>query len=270
MPCHAAWVLWFLGLPDQSLARIQQSLMRARDLSDPTGLAHAHCFASILHQLRREQRIAQEHAEACMVVSREHGLVMYTAMATVMRGWSLSDEQPQEEAVAQMREGLAALQATGTEFVCPHFLALLAEALGKARQHDEGLRILDDALSVIQHNGERYYQAELYRVRGELLLLKSKCLAIAPMRATGRLVIHQDPPVFEQAEACFDASIKIAQYQKAKSWELRAVMSMARLYQDRGKQAQARSLLTRIYNSFTEGFDTVEACEARALLDELT
>ena len=270
MPCFAAWVLWFLGLPDQSLALIQQSLRLARELSEPTGLAHAYCFAAILHQLRREERIAQESAEACMAVSREHGLVMYSAMATVMRGWSLFDEQRQEEAIEQMREGLAALQATGTEFVRPHFLTLLAEALGKARQREEGLRILNEALAVIQDNGERYYQAELYRVKGELLLLQSKCRAVAPMATAGSAVIHQDPPEFEQAEACFTESIKIAQYQKAKSWELRAVMSMARLYQNRGKQAQARSLLTRIYNSFTEGFDTVEVCDARALLDELT
>lgn len=267
MPCFAAWVLWFLGVPDQSLERIQEGLTLARELSEPSGLAHAFCFAAILHQLRREPLMAQEQAEACIAVSREHGLVMYQAMATVMRGWSLFEQQRHEEAIEQMREGLAALQTTGTEFVRPHFLALLAEALGKARQHEEGLRILDETLSVIHGNGERYYQAEVYRLKGELLLLQAK----SRFESTpGRVIVDQDAAVVEQAEDCFSESIKIAQQQKAKSWELRAVMSMARLYQNRGKQTEALNLLRRIYSSFTEGFDTVDLCEAGALLDELT
>ena len=134
MPCLAAWALWFLGRPDQSLDRIQKALALARELSEPHGLAHALFFAAILHQLRREERRAQEHAEAAIAVSSEHGLVMYQAMATITRGWALIEQGRTEEAIEQMRQGLAALQATGTELIRPHFLALLADALGRHGQ----------------------------------------------------------------------------------------------------------------------------------------
>lgn len=261
MPCLAAWVLWFLGQPDQSLERIHEGLTLARAFSEPNGLAHALCFAAVLHQLRREERVAQEYAEAGIAVSREHGLAMYPALATVIRGWSLFEQERQEETIEQMREGLEVLQSTGTEFVRPHFLGLLAEALGKAGQHEEALRILDDALSLTYRNSERYYQAELYRLKGELLLMQSKCQAVPA---------DPDPTIVAKAEGCFNESIKIAQQQQAKSWELRAVMSIARLYQDLGKQDQARSHLTRIHDSFTEGFDTVDLREARVLLAELS
>ncbi|HET6891795.1 MAG TPA: AAA family ATPase, partial [Pyrinomonadaceae bacterium] len=269
MPCLAAWVLWFLGLPDQSLQRIQEGLTLARDLSEPNGLAYAFCFAAILYQLRREEQMTQEHAEAGIAVSREHGLVMFQALATVTRGWSLF-EQRRDEAIEQMREGLEALQATGTEFVRPHFLALLAEALGKARQHEEGLGILEDALSLTRRNGEQYYQAELYRLKGELLLMQSKCRGVSRMATGGRVVVDTNPPVVAQAEGCFNESIKIARQQQAKSWELRAATSLARLYQNQNKREEGRALLTKIYDRFTEGFATVDLREAKALLDELS
>lgn len=269
MPCFAAWTLWFLGLPDQSLKRIQEGLTLARDLSEPQGLAHALFFAGILHQLRREERFAQEHAEACMAISGEHGLVMYHAMATVIRGWSLFEEQRYDEATEQIRKGLEALQATGTEFVRPHFLALLADALAKAGHYDEGLNVLEDALSLIR-NGERYYEAELYRLKGELLVMQSRYLSVSREATGAAVVAHPNLSVVAQAEHCFKESIRIAQQQKAKSWELRTVMSIARLYMYQGNQAEARSLLIQIYDKFTEGFDTVELREARALLDELS
>lgn len=268
MPCLAAWVLWFLGQPDQSLKRIQEGLTLARALSEPNGLAHALCFAAVLHQLRREERMAREHAEAAIAVSREQGLAMYPALATVIRGWSLFEQQQQDGAIEQMREGIEALQATGTEFVRPHFLGLLAEALGKARQHEEALRMLEDALSLTHRNSERYYQAELYRLKGELLLMQSKCRGVSRMATGGRVVV--DPLVVAQAETCFTESIKIAQQQQAKSWELRAVMSLARLYQNQNKREEARALLTQIYDSFTEGLETTDRREAKALLEELS
>jgi predicted ATPase len=250
MPCFAAWALWFLGQPEQALERMREALILARELSEPISLAHALLFAAILHQLRREEHLAREHADAAIAVSNEHGLALYQAMATVMRGWALLSEGRDAEAIEEMREGLAALQATGTELVRPHFLGLLAEALGHARQPEEGLRAVDEALSVIRRGGEGYYEAELYRLKGELLLIQAAPNALA------------------EAEACFHQSIKIAQRQKANSWELRAVMSLSRLYQSESKQEEARTLLARIYSTFTEGFATMDLREAKALLDE--
>ncbi len=268
--CHAAWTLWFLGQPDQSLERMQEALALAHELSEPHGLAHALVFAAILHQLRREVPMAQERAEAAIAVASEHGLMMYQAHALIMRGWALLEQGRPKEAIEQMRRGLAAHQATGAEVTRSHFMALLAEALGKARQHEEGLRILEDAHLLIHRNGERYYQAELYRLKGELLLMQSTGRGVSRAAPAGKAVLEADPPAVAHAEGCFKESIKIAQQQKAKSLELRAVMSLARLYRNRGKQEEAKGLLAQVYDSFTEGFDTVDLREAKALLDELS
>jgi DNA-binding winged helix-turn-helix (wHTH) protein/predicted ATPase len=269
MPCFAAWALWFLGQPDQALGRIGEALTLARELSEPHGLAHALCFAAILHQLRKEERMALEHAEAAIAVSREHGLVLYQAMATVTRAWALTKQGRQEEPIEQMREGIAAQQATGTEVVLPHFLALLGEALDKTGQVEEGLCVVERALAVVHRNGECYYQAELYRLKGELLLRQSAGRGVSQAAVGRKTVAEAEPRAFANAERFFCQSIEIAQRQGAKSLELRAVMSLARLYQKQSKQQQARGLLAQIYDRFTEGFDTVDLREAKTLLDEL-
>jgi DNA-binding winged helix-turn-helix (wHTH) protein/predicted ATPase len=268
MRCFAAWVLWFLGQPDQALDRMQEALIVARELSEPHSLAHALFFAAILHQLRREDGMAYENAQAAIAVSTEHGLVMYQAMATITRGWALIEQQ--EEAVEQMRQGFAAYQATGTELLRPHFLALLAKASGKARKPEEGLRGLEESLEVAHRNGDASYLAELYRIKGELLLMQPTGRGLSQAATGGKAVVEAEPPAVAQAEACFNQSIKIAQHQKAKSWELRAVTSLARLYQNQNKQEEARGLLAQIYDRFTEGFDTADLREAKALLDELS
>jgi predicted ATPase/DNA-binding winged helix-turn-helix (wHTH) protein len=268
MPCFAAWALWFLGRPEQALERIQEGVTLARELSEPLSLAHALLFAAILHQLRREEHLAQEHADAAFAVSSEHGLALYQAMATVMRGWVMLQRGRHEEAIAQMRQGLAALQVTGTELVRPHFLGLLAEASAKNGQAADGLRLLDEALDVAQRGGERYYQAELYRLKGELLLMPASGRDASRATASRKAVAEPDASAVAEAEGCFSQSIKIARQQKAKSWELRAAMSLARLHQSRGKREEALGLLAQIYGGFDEGFGTADLREAKALLDE--
>jgi predicted ATPase len=166
-----------------------------------------------------------------------------------------------------MGEGLTAHRLTGAEVILPHFLALLVEAFAKAGQVEEGLRVLDEALAVIHRNGERYYLAELYRIKGELLLLKATDRRLSRAAVGAPAVLD---PWDAQAEECFHQSIKIARQQKAKSWELRTAMSLARLYQDQNKRAEARGLLERIYRDFTEGFATADLREASALLDQLS
>jgi len=153
--------------------------------------------------------------------------------------------------MAQMRQGIAAWRATGAELQRPYYLALLAEAFGKAGQADEGLSVLTEALAAVHKTEERLYEAELYRLKGELLLSLS-----AENQA--------------EAEACFHKAIDIAQRQSAKSLELRAVMSLSRLLEMQGKTAEARQMLTEIYGWFTEGFDTADLQEAKALLEELS
>ncbi len=247
MPCFAAWSLWFSGFPDQSLQRIEEALTLARELSEPHGMAHATLFASVLYQLRRDTLMAQYYAEAVIDISREHGLALYGAMATIMQAWSASKYGGARAAVDQIREGLAALDATGTFLVRPHFLALLAEALTKLNEIDEALLLLDEAMDLVHSKGERYYQAELYRLKGELLL-------------------KQTTTNEARAEDCFRQSLSIAESQKAKAWQLRTALSLARLYRSQGKVVEARSLLTPIYDSFTEGFETDDLRDAGVLL----
>jgi DNA-binding winged helix-turn-helix (wHTH) protein/predicted ATPase len=268
MPCFAAWSLWFLGQPDRGLGRIQEALTLARKLSEPLSLAHALLFAATLYQLRREELKARKHAEATLAVCSEHGLVMYQAMATIIRGWTLIESGQEEAAVELIREGLAALQATNTELVRPHFLGLLAEALAATHKYEQGLAALDEALDIIDRKGERYYEAELFRLKGELLLAQSRGRSMARSVGEGEPVVDADQVVAEALD-CFNRSIMIARKQQAQSIELRTVMSLARFYQSKGKPEEARALLTRIYSEFNEGFATADLQEAKAMLDEL-
>ena len=208
MPCFAAWACWFLGRADEALERMDEGLALARELSEPQGLAHAELFACLLHQFRGDHRAAQQFAESAIEVSHAHGLVLYGAMADVMKGWTLSEQGYEEDGIELMREGLAALDATATSLVRPQFLGLLAEALAKVDRVDEAFAVLDEATTMVSDTGERYYEAELYRLKGELLLMKDK-------RA--------------DAEGCFKRSLQIAEKQKAKSWQLRTETSLARL-----------------------------------------
>jgi predicted ATPase len=211
MPCFAAWALWFLGRTGEAVKRMDEAVALALELSEPHGLAHAKLFASILHQLRRDPRMVQQYADAVTEVSQSHGLVLYSAMAEIMKGWTLSEEGREQEGIDRMRDGLAALEGTATALVRPHFLGLLAEALAKVDRIDEASAVLDEATTIVDNNGERYYEAELYRLKGELLLKRDKRV---------------------EAENCFKRSLEIAKSQKAESWQLRTELSLARVSSD--------------------------------------
>jgi predicted ATPase len=252
---YTASVLWNLGYPDQALKRSREALALAQELSHPYSLGFALFFAAKLHQYRREGQLTQERAEATMTLSTDQGFLYWLAMGTILRGWALAEQGQGEEGIAQTRQGLAVYRATGSELAQPYFLALLAEAYGKGEQVEEGLGVLAEALAMVDRSGERFYEAELYRLKGTLTL-QSKV---------------QSPrfKVQEEAEECFHKAIEIARQQSAKSLELRAVMSLARLWQQQGKAKEAHQMLAEIYSWFTEGFDTKDLQEAKALLDSL-
>jgi predicted ATPase len=270
MRCFGAWALWFLGKPDRALHWTQEALSLAQEISEPHTLCRAFLFTAILHQLRRDNRLAQECADAAIAVAGEHHLTMFQANATVTRGWAMTmiNQGLEETSIENMRQGFAARLATGTELMRPHMLAQLAEALSKARQTEEGLRVLEEALAVTDHTGERYYEAELFRLKGELLLMQCKNRVLS-RAATGRKAIEKKSAEVIQVEQCFHRSIQIARQQQAKSLELRASTSMARLYRDQGRHEEAHNLLSAIYDTFTEGFGTVDLREAKALLDSM-
>jgi tetratricopeptide (TPR) repeat protein len=207
MPCFAAWALWCLGRSDEAADQIDQALALARELGEPQGLAHAYFFAAGLYHLRRDHLMTQQYAEAGIEISEQHGLVMYQAMASAMHGWTLIEQGHESEAIGQIREAIAAMDATSTSLVRPHFLALQALALSKAGESDEALRVVNEAIAMVLNKGERYYEAEIYRIKGELLLGRDDA----------------------EAEQCFKTSLEIAKSQKAKAWELRTSASLARL-----------------------------------------
>jgi predicted ATPase len=246
----AAWPTWVLGYPDQALQRSEEALKLAQEVAHPFTLALALVQATLLHQYRREAEKAQESAEALIALSTEQGFPQWLAFGTILRGWALSAQGDAAEGIDQMRQGLVARRATRSRLHEPCFLSLLAEAYGKVGHPEEGLTILGEALETVDNTGERYWEAELHRRKGELLLM-------------------QEGHKVEEAEECFQKALDIARRQQAKSLELRAAMSLSRLWQQQGKQEEARQMLADVYGWFTEGFDTADLQEAKALLEEL-
>jgi class 3 adenylate cyclase/predicted ATPase len=270
--CEAARVLWFLGYPDQALRRSQAALDLARKLADPFSFGFALVFAAGLHQLRREGRAAQQRAEEAIALAGAQGFVSLLAAGTIRRGWALAEQGQVEEGLAQMRHGLTARQTTGAELAQPYFLALQAEVYGKVGRVDTALALLAEALAVAHTTGERRLEAELHRLRGELTLQKGARdwrLGAEPSSPQVPSPQHPTPSTHAEAEACFHQAIDIARRQEARSLELRAVTSVARLWRHQGKEAEARQALADVYGWFTEGFDTADLQDARALLREL-
>jgi predicted ATPase len=265
-----ASVLWYLGYPDQALKRNNESLVLAQELSYPPSQGLALSFAAWLHHLRREGQLTQEQAEAEIALSTEQGFPFWLALGTIYRGWGLTEQGQVEEGIAQIRQGIAAWRATGAELCRPHYLALLAEAHGKAGQAEEGLAVVAEALTMVNKNREREYEAELYRIKGELSL-QSRQVKASQGKSEVPSTQHPIPSTQAEAEteACFLKAIEIAREQQAKSLELRATVSLARLWQQQGKQHAARNMLSEIYGWFTEGFDTADLQEAKILLEEL-
>jgi predicted ATPase/DNA-binding winged helix-turn-helix (wHTH) protein len=267
----AAGALGLLGYPDQALKRIRDALTCAQALSHPFSLAFARYFAAQLHQQRQEVQLTREGAEATMALCGEQGCAHFLAIGTILRGWALAEQGQAEEGIAQIRQGLAALRDKGAETQLSYFLTLLAEAYGKGGQPEEGLSILAEALAVARKTGECFYEAELYRLKGELLLNAECRMRIVESSSHSPPLNTQHSTLNTQAEAeaCSHKAIEIARQQQAKSLELRAVVSLSRLWQRQGRQAETRQLLAEIYGWFTEGFDTADLQEAKALLAEL-
>jgi class 3 adenylate cyclase/tetratricopeptide (TPR) repeat protein len=246
-------VLWHLGYPDQALKRSQEALSLAHELPQRLTLASALRHAAALHRLRGELQLTQQHAEAVRTLATEQGFSFFLAWSTALQGWIMAEQGKAEEGVAHMCQGMAALEAIGAD---PVVYPLLVEAHNKAGRVEEGLSIVDEVLAEVHKAGSRH-EAELYRLKGELTLAQSRVQSLGSS-------------VKKEAEDCFLKAIEIARRQQAKSLELRAVMSLARLRQSQGKKEEARQMVAEIYGWFTEGFDTADLKEAKALLEELS
>jgi adenylate cyclase len=247
---YAAWALWSLGYPDQALKQSHEALALGQELAHPPSLAAVLHYAGLLHLFRREIQAVQAQAEAAMHLSTEQGLPYWKAVTTLVRGWALAVQGQFAEGIGLMHQGLAARRAMGTELARPLHLAMMAEAYGQGGKPAEGHTLLAEALAAMHSTSERWWEAELYRLKGELLLAQSSDHAAA-------------------AETCFGQALDVARRQQAKSLELRATLSLSRLWQRQDKRAEARQLLTAMYDQFTEGFDTADLQDAKALLRAL-
>jgi hypothetical protein len=243
-----SFTLWLLGYPDQALSRAHEALALARNVAHPFSLAFALHLVALVHQFRREAHATLELAEAAMALCQEQGFAYLLANGTRFRDWALGTLKPGAEDLAQRHQ--RELEAS---FMQTYGLALMGEAYGKRGQAEGGVRVLDEALALVGETEEHFWEAEIYRLRGELL-------QHAPWGM---------PDGAWTPEECFHQALDIARHQQAKSLELRAALSLSRLWQRQDKCAAARELLTEIYGWFTEGFDTADLQEAKALLEEL-
>jgi predicted ATPase len=246
---YAVPTLWYLGYPDQALQRSDEALTLAQSL-DLYTLYSALSLAGLAHWLRREMQAAHARFEAALALATEHEFVEWVPVAMTHWGGTLAALGHYEAGIAKMRQGIAALQATQIRRDLPRLLARLAAAYGHSGQVEAGLDVLAEALAIVDTTGERRQEAELHRLKGDLLL-------------------QQAVPDAPQAEACFQQALAIARHQQARSYELRAAMSLSRLWQGQDKRDDARALLAPIYGWFTEGFDTADLQDAKALLEEL-
>jgi predicted ATPase len=247
---YISHALWGLGYPEQAVQRSGDALALAQEVRHPFSLALAQAYAAMLYQFRQEPHTASEYANLALSLCTEHHIAYYWAWATIIQGWSLTDQGQREEGIAQMHQGLTTLQATGGKLRLPYYLALLAKVYGYRGQVKQSVDLLDEAFADMQRTGEYFWRAEQHRLQGTFL----------PAYAT----THHTT-----AEAYLHQALDVARKQQAKSLELRAATSLARLLQYQGKCQEAHDLLAPIYNWFTEGFDTIDLKDAKALLAEL-
>ncbi len=245
----SGWNLWFLGYPDRALERMNVATAIAHS-GPKTMLADIHGFATYIYDLRREPEHMRARAEARLVLAAESGLFTGRVLAEIYLGWADALAGDVEGGAARMRQHMLEFKAAGSEYINDRCVTFVATALGRMGRFDEGIRTIDESFPFIERSGQRYYEAELHRLKGELMLTQNASNAA-------------------QAEQSLRTAIEIARKQHAKSWELRATTSLARLMRETSRRDEARTMLAEIYNWFTEGFDTADLKDAKALLEQL-
>ena len=254
--CSTASVLWCLGYPDQALEQSRKMLAVARQVGHPFSLAAALAMDSLFHLLRRDVGALEERGKEVAKLGEEKGFLFIVGVGRFKLGWVAARQGRVEEGLAKLHQALELYRATGVRFTLTDLLGSLAEAYGMAGEIEKGLEFMSQALAEVERGGERYYEAELFRLKGELLLRKSGA--------------NDRPALEKEAEACFQQSLAVARRQMAKSFELRTAVSLGRLLKKQGRGSEAKKLLESIYSWFTEGFDTPDLKEAKSFIEELS
>ena len=245
-----AMTLWFLGAPEQARACLLQNIERARALANPFGLTMSLMLAAFVHQYRQEWHDVQTYTQEAMTLATDHGFRYWMAIGAIQQGWAITKQQCIEAGIAQMHDGIERARQAGAIGHQSYAIGLLAEAYGSMGQAEAGLRQLNDAFTHVRDTGEGFYEAELYRLKGELLLMRH-------------------PSQLSSAEVCFQQGLELSRIQRATSLELRVATSLGRLWHRQGKAKAAYALLAPIYNRFTEGLNTADLREAQSLLEAL-
>jgi predicted ATPase len=241
--------LFYLGFPDRALMQSSAAIVEAQRLAHPPSLALSLSLVALLLSFVGDDAALDERADQLVAVASEQGFPYRRVVGAIYRGWVKVKSGDVTEGMSILRRGLSAYRATGAGVSMPHHIALLARAYEIAGQNEEAVTLLDEAFQIVDRTGERQFAAELNRHKGQLLLRQG----------------HS-----EAAEELYRKALSIDEEQGAKLWELRAVVSLARLRRDQSRRTEARDLLAPVYGWFTEGFDTVDLKDAKALLDELT
>jgi predicted ATPase len=258
-----AWALGLLGQSDRAVEMSRASIALAQQVAHPFSQALSLFFAAAVHQCRGEPPAVRERAEAAIVLARAHGFGLTLAWATTLRGWAMSREGQPEDGIAMIRRGTAAARETGSEAFRPYFLGLLADACATLGSPADGLAAVAEALAAAAKTGERFYEAELYRLKGELLRRRERGEPPAALVSDPSLGVPGSP------EECLVKAIEVARGQGARTLELRAVVSMSRVWREHGREADARRMLVDACGGFTEGLDTADLREAQALLNAM-
>jgi predicted ATPase len=251
--CHmtSSWALWACGFADQAHQRSLETLALVDKVERPFAKAWTLALLAQLAHYRRELGLMYEWADMAWQLATERNFPQVLGWATTYRGWAVAMQGRLEEGYVQVRQGMDAVLASGSVSSRPYYLALLAEIQWKMGKIDAALQSIEEALKMVANTGERWYEAELRRLKGELLLQQS---------------LDNHP----EAETCFHQALNVARHQQAKSLELRAATSLAKLWHSQGRYQDAYDLLAPVYGWFTEGFDTVDLQDAKALLDALS
>jgi len=244
-----AHALWCLGYPQQAQERGLDAIKLVQDLDQPFNQALVSAYMAMLQQLRADKAVAREHAEEALALTSKFQAPYYRAWAGILVSYALALEQPDEEPIGHLRGSITQFKASSARLRLPYYLSLLAQVCGKAGRVEEGLACIDEALAEARTHNERWWDAELHRLRGELLLMHGADAS--------------------DVEAAILRAISIARSQQAKSLELRATMSLARLWIVQNRSDDARRQLSDVYAWFTEGFETPDLQAARLLLAQL-
>ncbi len=246
-----------LGYPDQALRSAHDGLRLAQALAHPFSQALALSWITIAHTLRREWQAVQEHADMAISLCTARDFQFWGSWATFLKGGALAQQGQAQEGIRLIRHGRSIRQTIGDQHDLPLLLSILAQAYTQQGQAEEGLTEVSAALERVDTTGERIWAAELYRLKGELVLIQEDTEQKSHVKGE------------KEAQEYFHTALELARQQQAKSLELRAATSLARLWQSQGKSQEARDLLAPVYHWFTEGFDTADLKDAKTLLDEL-